>query len=265
MKRIWRLLLSCVIAIPFVFSQETREIEKSVALKADGRLVIDTYKGTVTITTWDKAEVEIHARIESDDQFWDDRSGDDVRDTEVRISGSGNEVRIKSDYDRLRNHRDGFFGIFETGGSMPFVHYTIKMPKTAELRIKDYKSKTSISDLRADVEINTYKGEVEITNLTGSVDLETYKGEVDVRFSKLAKGSRFETYKGNISIMLPKQTGFDLESDFGRKTDFDSDFNVSKRYRDKKKREADYYGSVNGGGPRLQLKSEKGSFRIRQS
>ncbi|MEK7748572.1 MAG: hypothetical protein AAB269_00780, partial [Bacteroidota bacterium] len=63
------------------------------------------------------------------------------------------------------------------------------MPKTAELRIKDYKSKTSISDLRADVEINTYKGEVEITNLTGSVDLETYKGEVDVRFSKLAKGS----------------------------------------------------------------------------
>ena len=265
MKLVWKFLFFSIVAAPFVFPQETREIDKSVSLNANGRLVIDTYKGTINISTWDKSEVEIHARIEADDQFWGDHSEEDVRDTEVRISGSGNEVRIKSDYGRLRSHHDGFFGIFEAGGSQPFVHYTITMPKTAELRIKDYKSKTSISDLQADVEINTYKGEVDIKNLTGSVDLETYKGDVDVRFSKLARGSRFETYKGKISILLPKKTGFELESDFGRKTDFDSDFDVSKRYRGKKKREADYYGSFNGGGPKLQLKSEKGSFSIRQS
>ncbi|MBI4428770.1 MAG: DUF4097 family beta strand repeat protein [Ignavibacteriales bacterium] len=269
MKRLFQssvLLVSITLFTPSLFAQDTREISKTVPLNSDGTFSIDTYKGSITITTWDKREVEIHAVIEPDVQPWSGDEEEDVRDTDVRISGSANEVRVKTDYDKLRRHRDGFWGIFgENGHSLPYVHYTIKMPRTAQLRVKDYKSKTKISDLRADLELNTYKGEVEISNLEGSVDLETYKGEVDVVFSKLARGSRFETYKGDVRISLPKKTGFELDSDFGRRTDFTSDFDVQTRYRDRRRREADYYGSINGGGPRLQLKSEKGTFRLRQS
>ena len=258
-------LLSAAVLTLSTLAQEIREISKTVPLNSDGRLTIDTYKGSITITTWDKKEVEIYAKIEPDEQLWSDDEEEDVKNTEIRISGSTSEVRVKSDYDGLRRHRGGFWGMFgENNISMPFVHYTIKMPRTAQLHIKDYKSKTKISDLRADVELNTYKGEVEISNLEGSVDLETYKGEVDVVFSKLAGGSRFETYKGDIRISLPKKTGFELDSDFGRRTDFTSDFDVQTRYHDRKRREADYFGVVNGGGPRLQLKSEKGTFRLRQ-
>ncbi|HLF20489.1 MAG TPA: DUF4097 family beta strand repeat-containing protein [Bacteroidota bacterium] len=260
------LVLSVALLALSASAQEVREISKMVPLNSDGRLSIDTYKGSITITTWDKKEVEIFARIEPDDQPWSDDNEEDIKNTEVRISASTNEVRVKSDYDRLRRHRDGFWGMFgETGTSLPFVHYTIKMPRSARLSVKDYKSKTKISNLSADVEFNTYKGEVEISNFEGAIDLETYKGEVDVVFSKFAGSSRFETYKGDMRISLPRKSGFELDSDFGRRTDFTSDFDVQTRYRDQKRREADYYGSVNGGGPRLQLKSEKGTFRLRQS
>lgn len=264
-SRLCALLTSVAVLTLSSIAQETREISKTMPLNSGGRLSIDTYKGSITITSWDKNEVEVYAKIEPDVQAWSGDDEEDVRDTEVRITGSTNEVRIKTDYDKLRRHRDGFWGMFgESSGSLPFIHYTIKMPRTAQLRVKDYKSKTKISDLHSDLELNTYKGEVEISNLEGSIDLETYKGEVDVVFSKLARGSRFETYKGDVRISLPKKTGFELDSDFGRRTDFMSDFDVQTRYRDRRRRDADYYGNVNGGGPRLQLKSEKGTFRLRQ-
>jgi hypothetical protein len=246
-------------------SQETREINKTLPLKPDGRIAIDTYKGSVTIGVWDKEEVEIHAKIEADDSWSSKQAEEDVQDTEIRISGSEQEVRIKTDYGRVRRNHDGFFGLFGTGTSLPLVHYAIKMPRTARLRIKDYKSETRIEDVRSDVEVNTYKGEVTISNCEGSLELETYKGRVAVTLSRLAGSSRIESYKGEITISLRKNTGFELETDFGRHTDFDSEFDVATRYRDRRGRIADYVGSVNGGGPRLFLKSEKGTFRLRQS
>jgi len=48
-------------------SQASREINKTFPLKANGHLVIDTYKGTITVTTHDKPQVEVYVKIESDD------------------------------------------------------------------------------------------------------------------------------------------------------------------------------------------------------
>ena len=41
-------------------SQSSREINKIIPLKLDGHLLIDTYKGTITVTTYDKPQVEVY-------------------------------------------------------------------------------------------------------------------------------------------------------------------------------------------------------------
>jgi len=234
-----------------------KEISKTLDLAPDGRVSIDTYKGTVKVSGWDTPKVEIRARIEAEESFFgpDEES---LAKTEVRIEGSASSVRIKSDYSRVPNR---WFGVT----ILPFVHYEIRMPRTARLEIKDHKSRLEITGLKTEARIETYKGTVDVTGLDGGLDLETYKGEARVRFSSLRTASRFETYKGAIDVAIPDGNGFQVESDLGRRASLDSDFDLKMPSRDSKRREQHFSGAVNGGGPKVFLKSHKGGLKLRRS
>jgi hypothetical protein len=60
------LLAAICLYVSSASSQVSREIHKTLPLKSDGRLVIDTYKGSITIATHDKPQVEVDVKIESD-------------------------------------------------------------------------------------------------------------------------------------------------------------------------------------------------------
>jgi len=241
-------------------SQESREVRKTLEVDKDGSVYIDTYKGSITIDTWDKQEIDIVAKIEADG--WGRDEEEKVRDTKIRIHGTSNKVEIETDYDQLKHHGFSFFGLFgdDNSGSLPYVHYKISMPLTARLKIKDYKSDTKIANLNSSVKMETYKGTVNIYKMDGGIDLETYKGEVSIEYAKYSDKSRFETYKGKIELTIPHDAGFQLDADLGRRADFDSDFDLNIKH---KSRDNEYLrGTVNGGGPVLQISSEKGDIRI---
>ena len=259
-------ILLSVFAVTAI-SQPIREITKTIPLKPDGHLVIDTYKGTITVTTHDKPQVEVNVKIEPDDADSQDAERD-VADTEIEIYGGNNEVTLHTNYDKIeRNNFHSFWDWItdphETSTSLPLVHYTIKMPRTAELRIKDYKSESHIEGLTSYLTLNTYKGTVEVLDLRGGVDLETYKGDVRVSFASLKSDSHFETYKGTIAVNIPKQTGFELRTDFEKRVRFTTDFDVETHERNKKHHQYDYFGTINGGGPTLEFNSNKGDIRLR--
>lgn len=172
------LLATTSIAVTSSYAQDSREISKSLPLKADGEVVVDTYKGSITVTTWDKPQIEIRALIEADDAFDTEDAAANVRDTDVRIDATERRVSIKTVYDNIREHRHSFWSWFGNGsGSLPLVHYRISMPATANLSIKDFKSRSSLKNLHSNLDFNTYKGEVEIAELTGSLKLETVQGK----------------------------------------------------------------------------------------
>lgn len=262
----YSVLILCVF-ISSASSQASREVNKIIPLKSDGRLVIDTYKGSITITAHEKPQVEVNVKIEADDSdSWD--AAKDVEDTEIQINSGEDEVTLRTNYKRMKRHHyidfwDWIIDPSESSYSLPLVHYTIKMPRTAGLRIKDYKSSTRIEDLKSDLKFNTYKGEVEIDNLFGGIELETYKGRVHVSFAKINNDSRFETYKGNITVVVPKDNGFELQTDFGRRVDFTTDFDVHTIERNRKHHDYDYRGKINGGGSTLELESDKGDIHLK--
>ncbi|HEY6953000.1 MAG TPA: DUF4097 family beta strand repeat-containing protein [Bacteroidota bacterium] len=258
-------LLATVLIGSSLSAQDSREINKTVALKADGELSIDTFKGSITVTTWDKPQVDIHATITADDEFGSRYSADKVRDTEIRVDVTDGRVRIKTDYDNVRDRHDGFWSWFGgNSGSLPLVDYKITMPRTAALKIKDYKSRSTVADLSGSIDLNTYKGDVDIAGVDGSVRLETYKGEARISFVKLAAKSQFQTYKGDIRVVLPKAAGFDLDADLGYRTDFVSDFEVDIPTSGRHHHDKEFRGAVNGGGPELVLKCSKGNIQLRQ-
>jgi hypothetical protein len=261
-KFILPLLAVILFSVTTSLSQKTKEVRKTVDLNADGRVSIDTYKGSITIETWEKPQVDILAKIEPDG--WSRRDEENVQETEIRIDNSPNSLHIESDYDRVRRHRSHWFwGIFSDDNfTMPFVHYTITMPGTAKLEIKDYKSDSRITNLHAPFRMETYKGNVTVDGLAGSINLETYKGEVKIGFTKLVGDSKVETKKGRIDIDLASTAGCELDVDLGRNADFHSDFETL--VRNKHRGEERYSASINGGGPLLRIESEKGDVRLRK-
>jgi hypothetical protein len=265
MKKVTASLILLLFALSFVVAlqaQDSREVRKTGAFEQNGRVSVDTYKGTIQILAWDRPEIEIVARIEADG--WERHAREKVEDTEIRVDLSSHSARIKTDYDRLKDRHDGFWGIF--GGNntdnLPLVHYIIKVPRTTSLDIKDYKSQTEVNDLESEVNIETYKGEVNITRLSGSVSVETYKGEARVGFARLSGRSRFQTYKGTIDVGLPRGKGFELDADIGRHGNLDSDFSFERHSRQKRNSDTEIRTALNGGGPLVQLKTEHGTIRL---
>src|SRR5215471_2105945 len=196
-----------LLAASLAQATDSKEIHQTIPLDRDGRLSIENFKGSISVTTWDRPEVRMGVRIDPDGPSSDPNEIEKAALTEVRVSGSGSSVRIQSSYERLRSHR--FLGIFGfENNSLPFVHYSIEMPATAHLEIKDYKSEIRVADLKADLKVKTYKGTVTIAGLDGGADLETYKGEMSIEFTRFSQTSRLETYKGQFDVKLPKDSRF---------------------------------------------------------
>ena len=252
------LILIITINSNFALCKESRKIEKSFALKRDGQVFIDTYKGSITIETWSKNEVKVRIKIEADE--WDSYAEKKVKNTEIKFRASKNSLKIKTDYDKIQSRSSRIFS--KDVGSLPLVHYWIKMPATSELKVDDYKSDTRITDLHAPIEFETYKGTVVVNGLKGSIDLETYKGDIEIEFDKISGDSRFETYKGNIELMFQSRASFDVRATIGYKADFDSDFKLDVKHRGSKRSDRTYLGAINSGGPELFVETDKGDIRL---
>jgi len=179
--------------------------------------------------------VDVTVRIEEDSSGW---FAQPVSRSDVRIDASRTHIRLASKSDDLP---------WLLSGNVPEFHYTIRMPRRATLRIKDYMSDADISDLQADLEVDTYKGSMRVRDLSGALRVNTYKGTVRADFRDLKGSSSVDTYKGNIELGIPRESGFDLRNYLQRKARLDSDFP---------------HHAERSGGPGLRLKSYKGSFRL---
>jgi hypothetical protein len=254
------LALTTIAALPASAALPSRDVSKTLPLSAGENVRVDTYKGSVKVTTWDRAEVAVEARIEADDscgstkdlQAWVDQ-------TRVVIEKRHGGVSITSDYDALEQV-SSWFG---SCTARPFVRYTISMPKSAPLRIKDYKSDLIVKDLAADLEVDTYKGHLDVTGLAGGLRIETYKGEVNAGIVRVSGDVTAQTYKGSIVLRLPGAAAFQLSAETGRNGDFHSEFETPAESRGRR-RGLYAGGTVNGGGPRVSLKTDKGSLALRK-
>jgi hypothetical protein len=246
------LALAGALAAAAALGQDTREIRKTLPLDAEGTLSVETYKGSITVAGASGSEASIEARIVPDGT--DRESLRRAQETDVRIEGGGKSISVKTE-DHSGEHARSWFG---ENGSAPMVHYTIRMPQTARLRVEDYKSATRIGGLDSDLRLNTYKGTVEVAGQKGAVDLETYKGEVTIAFATLSKPIRLQTYKGDIRLRIPAASGFEVDADAGRKGDFETEFELSSRAG----RHGRVHGTANGGGATISFETDKGSLRL---
>ena len=247
------LMVLSVLLIAAAAQAADKRIHKAVPLSANGNVSIDTHNGTIVVTTWNQPTVDVTARIEPGE--WG--SQDDVNDTDVKVSGSGNDVRIESDYSAVGTHIT-WFGVSR---NLPLVHYTVSLPASTRLSITDHNASVRVSGLRNDLRVSSHNGAVEVSDLDGGADIETHNGDIRVAYSRFARSSSFETHNGGIDIRLPAGAQFHVNAS-GHHMDVDSEFPTMVT---KAPREGRFVGDINGGGPELRVSTHNGSLRLRKS
>jgi hypothetical protein len=175
--------------------------------------------------------------------------------TDVHIDASLDSVRIKTYYPDFN-----WCCNFDDSGSNPEVRYTIRMPKSAQLTIRDHRSDTDVTGLQGALNLTTQRGSAHLRGLGGALHLDTHRGEVQVEFSTFTANSSITNFRGTVELSMPRNSRFDLQTNSGRHGSIETDFSVMTHTMSR--RGETVHGAVNGGGPALRIETERGEVRI---
>jgi hypothetical protein len=260
-------VFTLLVAAAPLLAQE-RTLSFSQPLEGGQTLEVDTYKGSVDVQAWDRDYAEIDVRIAPDDDV------EAVELVDVRVTRRGERVVVETDYERVNDSRTRrYLGIeVQTGTSLPFAHYTIRMPRGAHIVVDDYKSEIALSGLDADVtvesykgsirvdgarsvNIDTYKGTARVASVRGGASVDTYRGDVEIAFAEMTGEVTADTYRGTVRLAFPYGTGFRLDADLGRRGTLDTDLPIDVR-------EGRARGTMGSGGPRIAFETYRGTLRL---
>ena len=148
------------------------KLDTTVALGRTGTVDLQTFTGDITIVTWDRDEVKIHARSRGN----------------VRFESSSSRVSlVETPYGH-----DDYEDNDEDGRGLGF---DISMPKNARLLIRTLSGDVKLRDV-ADVEAHSVSGDLDAMNVAGHAVLETVSG--DLSATKVAAGLRANTVSGDV-------------------------------------------------------------------
>ena len=251
--------LAAVAALAYaaVAAAEVKNIDRRLPLSATGTVAVEAHNGWIEVRTWDRPEVEVHVRIE-----WPYASGSSyrVRTTTVDVDGTADRVSIR--WNSPDRYGWTLWSLFDGPWTGPDVHYTITAPRTARLDVRNHNARTDIRDVNAAVRVGTHNGGVRVASLAGPLDLSMHNGWARVDFAAFSQDSHISSHNGVVELALPAASKFDFDSR-GHHMYVQSDFPLTTRASHYSGTSRNVSGSVNGGGPDLQVVSHNGSVRLR--
>ncbi len=277
----WLIAMIGVIALitPMLLSQSggstpaTDHFQRSFASSQGGTLHVDNYKGTIHVTgsDGDQVVVDVTKRFEggndSDRKWW-------MENTEVNFHNDSGRVSVEVKYPQWTC---GF--CWQGHDFSAEVDLEIRVPRQINVQLESYKPEIRVAALQGDIQIKSYKSPITIDSTTGSIRVDTYKdmitvknvtlrGPLEIKSYKadseisakaLGDSVTIENSKGSTVLRVPQNAGLDVDYEGGRRASFRSDFPVSSTAGNF---QSSFHGSVNGGGTRLHLRTEKGSVSL---
>ena len=279
-------LSSCV-----ALSAQDRTFEDTVTVEPGGSLSLETKRGSVRLTSWDRPLVEIRARIEPRrglgvDADYARRA---VEGTTIEVEAGGRSVRIRSNYDGVPRHR-----LFGGSRDVPRVHYEIRAPRQLDLDLDIDRSDTMVqgfegrlefdldrsdldaSDLSGTISIDLARAKLEARALSGDLTLDLDRGQrvvvdgftgslrldidrttVTLRDVRIDDDSDVEIDRGDLDVELAPTQALTIEASLTRRADFSSDLPVTMQ-----RTEHDFHGTINGGGPVLRIEADRSEIRL---
>jgi hypothetical protein len=242
--------------------QQPERFQRSFAITSAGTLAVDNYKGTIHVIGSDTNQVvvDVHKRFEgsdSDRKWW-------LENTQINFHNDSGRVSVDVKYPtqvcifcweiRVPRQINVTVESYKPDIKVSFIK--------GDIRIKSYKSPITIESTTGAVRVDTYKDSIKLNNVTiqGTLDVRSYKAETEISARSLGESASLESDKGSIVLRVPSDTGMDVDFSGGRHSRFHSDLPLTARTGSSFG--GDVRGTINQGGTRLRLRTERGSVAI---
>jgi hypothetical protein len=277
--RINRSSAAAVLAVVFASSPgaaQDRQFTQIVDLQQSGTLRVEGNKGSMQISSWDRPQVEIRARIELPEDVPADYAQQTVDATGIDVTANSGSVSVRSNYDRVPTRS----GVGDWGSkTVPAVHYEIRAPRRIDLRVDSDRGPAAIrgfegtldividrgelnlQDAAGDVRLSIDRGEQSrLTNVGGSLTIEADRTDLRIEAAALERNSRIEIGRGDVELRIAADQRLTVRTDVSRRGNFSSDVPIQWMSEDRRRSE----GHVNGGGPELFVESDRAAISLRQ-
>ncbi len=257
---------------------QSKEFKRSVEIDSGADFILETDKGSVLLTSWDRNQIEISARIDAPKNESEDYGKLAVEGARIDVTGDKRMLTVRSNFDAVP-YKNNTLGQSKT---LPDIHYEIRAPRNLNLRLDVDRSKLEVraftgkmrlqadrspliaSDLEGEVHITIDRGSVELANLRGSLKVEADRTSGQVRALRLSGDSSIEIDRGTLDLGLSESQGLNIVANMTKRSGFNSDFAVSILASGKGVDKKRFEGTINGGGSKLLIESDRGTVNLKR-
>jgi hypothetical protein len=239
----------------------------TVDFSPTGTVEIYNHTGSITVATWDRAQVGYEMTLAPSDS-------DSVVAVPPAVHRSDRELSFGHDSGWSLNI-PGLLTISTGGPDEPVGHFRIVMPETAALEVGDHASTIEVSDVQGAVDLDTHQGtarvhdvdgpltvdthagSAEATGLRKGATLDTHEGRITASFDDVTAPISVDTHSGTVRLFLPPDAGFELQLDLD-----EEDLTVDEAFGTPTS-SGDEHRAFNGSGPPIELDSFSGTVEVR--
>ena len=173
-----RPILTLLFVLGAGFAAAQSPIDQTRAVNADARIEIANIKGSVTVTSWDRAEVAISGTLGSGAKG-------------LTVEGDAGRLRIK-----VEAPERGWFN-WGADTRMGDTTLELKVPQAAALAIDTVSADVSVASVAGkELEIDTVSGKLRLDSGAERVDIDSVSG--DIELNGKARKAQLQTVSGNI-------------------------------------------------------------------
>ena len=286
----WGLAVACTAA-----GAQERTFEETVALEPDARLTLDTSRGSVELSSWDRPAVEVRARITPPSQVDDDCAREAVEAVVIDVRQRDGAVDVRTD--RSEAPRCGWLRVLGQQRALARVHYEIRAPRDLELDLDINRADTTLEGFSGRIRLEVNRSRLEAADLTGTIRIDLNRGQLDahglggtlridlnrsrgdltavrgalhldanrtdvtLRDVGIDDDSRLAINRGDIHLELVDGQALTVDGRTQRSA-ITSDVPATVPQRSD---ERGYEATINGGGPRLRIDANRSRVRLRSS
>src|SRR6516225_804116 len=195
-SRIWVIAMGALAALSISASaQVSEEFHRTVPLPSNGRVSLGNVNGNVTITGWERTEVQIDAVKKASNQ-------QKLDEATIEVDAGSDYVRIRTRYPE--NH---------TNNNPATVTYELHVPRTARLDSIDLvNGSLEVSQVAGEVRASLVNGSTKIHDLAGRAHLSSVNGTIAANYRTLDNVSDIElkSVNGSVQLGLPSAPNADV-------------------------------------------------------
>lgn len=275
----WMALLA-TLCLPVAALAQTKNFNRTVEFAPGGDLRVNTDVGTLRLTAWERPEVEVVARIigrEGNGTSAEDMQRS-VEMTQIEITGGdGSPLTIKANYDGVNSENKKIWVSWNR--HLPRIEWEIRAPRQlnltldvdrsefAEVRgfdgrhlVNSDRTALRLDDISGDIRLGIDRGQgSQLNNVSGKLMVESDRTNLSFERLQLTGDSRMQVDRGVLDMRMAGAPGLSVSMNKERRSSFKSEFPFTMNSSNEDKIE----GTINGGGPRLTLQTDRTSVHLR--